>query len=82
METLWQIAQKINTEQCSVTFDEPMSAHTTFRIGGPADLFIRPRSIRALAEALDRLKNAAIPVFLLGEGANILVGDRGIRGAV
>jgi len=82
MGTLWQIAQKINTEQCSVALGEPMRAHTTLKIGGPADLFVRPRSIRALAEALDRLKNAAIPVFLLGEGANILVGDKGIRGAV
>ncbi|MEN6499302.1 MAG: hypothetical protein ABFC65_02060, partial [Rectinema sp.] len=60
MGNLWQIAQKINTEQCSVALDEPMRAHTTLKIGGPADLFVRPRSIRALAEALDRLKSAAI----------------------
>ncbi|SLM19966.1 UDP-N-acetylenolpyruvoylglucosamine reductase [uncultured spirochete] len=82
MGTLWQIAQKINTEQCSAALGEPMWAHTTFKIGGPADLYVRPRSIRALTEALDRLRSAGLPVFLLGGGANILVGDRGIRGAV
>ncbi len=59
-----------------------MWAHTTFKIGGPADLYVRPRSVRALTEALDRLRSAGLPVFLLGGGANILVGDRGIRGAV
>lgn len=82
METLWQIAQKINTEQCSVTFNEPMSAHTTFRIGGPADIFLKPRSVEALASVLTILKSARVPVFLLGGGANILVADQGIRGAV
>lgn len=82
METLWQIAQKINTEQCSVAFDEPMSTHTTFRIGGPADLFLTPRSVEALASILMLLRSAGIPVFLLGGGANILVADQGIRGAV
>lgn len=82
MEKLWQIAQKINTEQCFVALGEPMRAHTTFKIGGPADLYVRPRSIRALAAVLRRLSNAAVPVFLLGGGSNILVGDRGIRGAV
>jgi len=82
MGNLWQIAQKINTEQCPVSVGEPMSAHTTFRIGGPADLYVRPRSIRALAETLDTLKNSGLPIFLLGGGANILVGDKGVRGAV
>jgi UDP-N-acetylmuramate dehydrogenase len=82
METLWQIAQKINTEQCSVAFDEPMSTHTTFSIGGPADLFLTPRSVEALASILMLLRSAGIPVFLLGGGANILVADQGIRGAV
>lgn len=82
METLWQIAQKINTEQCLVRFNERMKNHTTFRIGGPADLYLQPRSLGALAGLLARLKEAHMPIFLLGGGANILVGDRGIRGAV
>lgn len=82
METLWQIAQKINTERCLLSFDEPMALHTTFRIGGPADLYLRPRTIQALAEVIRVLSGEQIPRILLGGGANVLVGDRGIRGAV
>lgn len=82
MKNLWQIAQKINTDHCSISFDEPMKEHTTFRIGGPADLFIRPRSILAFKEVLELLQIENVPFFILGGGANILVGDKGIRGAV
>lgn len=59
-----------------------MRLHTSFRIGGPADLFLRPRSISAMAAAIAALREARAPFFLLGGGANILVGDGGIRGAV
>jgi len=82
METLWQIAQKINTEQCLVRYSEPMREHTSFKIGGPADLFIQPRSLKALSRALAALRAAHSRLFLLGGGANILVSDSGIRGAV
>jgi len=82
MKNLWQIAQKINTDHCLILFDEPMKEHTTFKIGGPADLFIRPRSISALEEVVGLLKIENVPFFILGSGANILVGDRGVRGAV
>lgn len=82
METLWQIAQKINTERCFLSFNEPMALHTTFRIGGPADLYLRPRTIPALAEVMTVLADEKVPWVLLGGGANVLVGDRGIRGAV
>ncbi len=61
---------------------EPMAAHTTFRIGGPADLFIRPRSGTELGRAIAFLAAEGIPRFILGGGANILVGDKGVRGAV
>ena len=82
METLWQIAQKINTEQCLVRYREPMKDHTTFKIGGPADLYILPRSIQAMGQARAALREAHEHIFLLGGGANILVSDSGIRGAV
>ena len=61
---------------------EPMSAHTSFRIGGPADMFLVPdgrRTGRARARAA---RSAGVPVFLLGGGTNILVADQGIRGLV
>jgi UDP-N-acetylmuramate dehydrogenase len=55
---------------------------TTFRIGGPADFFVRPRTPDELVSAVTCAKTLGIPWFLLGRGANILVGDRGFRGLV
>lgn len=82
MEKLWQIAQKINIDARRVKFSEPMAPHTSFAIGGPADLFIKPSSPAELERALFFLKKEGLPLFILGGGANILVGDKGIRGAV
>jgi UDP-N-acetylmuramate dehydrogenase len=62
--------------------DEPMSLHTTFKAGGPAELFFIPRDKEDLTAALRGARNAGIPVFILGGGANILVSDRGFRGLV
>lgn len=66
----------------SVRFDEPMSDHTTFRIGGPADLFVSPSSVEELFALLDLFQGASVPVAIVGGGSNLLVADRGIRGAV
>jgi UDP-N-acetylmuramate dehydrogenase len=69
----------------SVRYDEPMSRHTTFKAGGPADLWVRPGKDIFPEYAAALLKAAAgaeVPVFILGGGANILVSDRGIRGIV
>ena len=66
-------------------FDEPMSRHTTFRAGGPADLWVRPGEdcFLPFAKALIRTaREEAVPVFFLGGGANLLVSDKGIRGVV
>lgn len=63
-------------------FDEPMSCHTSFHIGGPADVFLAPRSYEELLLCLRVVKEHRLPVFLLGGGTNILVADRGIRGVV
>lgn len=57
-----------------------MSLHTTFRVGGPADVFARPRSVAELRNVILEAKAEGLPVFVLGGGANILVSDRGIRG--
>lgn len=63
-------------------FDVPLAPCTTFRLGGPADLFFEPESADALAAAILAASERGIPWFLLGCGANILVGDRGFRGLV
>jgi UDP-N-acetylmuramate dehydrogenase len=61
---------------------ELLAPYTTFRIGGPADLFYEPATADELAAALVAARQHGVPFFLLGLGANILVGDRGFRGLV
>ena len=66
---------------CTVTENAPMAQATTFRIGGPADLLIDlPAAAAAQVIALCRREN--IPTLFIGNGSNLLVGDKGIRGAV
>ncbi|MBT8078526.1 MAG: UDP-N-acetylmuramate dehydrogenase [Gammaproteobacteria bacterium] len=60
---------------------EPMSKHTSWRVGGPADVFYKPATIEDLADYLRQL-DASIPVFWFGVGSNLLVRDGGIRGVV
>ncbi len=62
--------------------DVPLAPFTTFRIGGPADLFFEPHSADELATAVSAAREIDLPWFLLGCGANILVGDAGFRGLV
>ena len=62
--------------------DVPLAPHTTFRIGGPADLFFRARTAEELCLAISAARELGVPSFLLGRGANILVGDKGFRGVV
>ncbi len=63
-------------------FDEPMSAHTTFKIGGPADFIVAPANFAELAACLRLFFDGGVPVSLIGGGSNLLVSDKGIRGAV
>ena len=64
-----------------VAVDEPMSAHTTFRIGGPADYYVEP-TFEEVKELLSFLKKENIPYTLIGNGSNLLVSDEGIEGVV
>ena len=68
--------------RAAISADEPMSRHTTFRIGGPADILIEPPDTQRLAAVLKLIKRFNIPYFVMGNGSNLLVGDKGIRGAV
>lgn len=65
-----------------VLVKEPMSSHTTFRIGGPADYFVMPSDAGELADILKICKEENVPYFILGNGSNLLVGDKGYRGVV
>jgi UDP-N-acetylmuramate dehydrogenase len=68
-----------------IRYNEPMKERTTFKVGGPADCWLRPsgKGFPAFCAALlSRVRAAGVPVFILGGGANIVVSDRGIRGIV
>ena len=60
----------------------PLSEHTSFRIGGPADIFMIPRNEEELFRALECAEKHALPVFVMGNGSNLLISDSGIRGLV
>jgi UDP-N-acetylmuramate dehydrogenase len=76
-----KIPKKINLP-CPISYNEPMNLHTSFRIGGPADMYITPHNLEQAAQVYGLLNNQNIPTFILGAGANILVSDLGIRAAV
>jgi UDP-N-acetylmuramate dehydrogenase len=61
---------------------EPLGRHTSFRIGGPADVFAAVRSVSELQVVLRACHEQGTPVFFLGGGTNLLVSDRGVRGVV
>jgi UDP-N-acetylmuramate dehydrogenase len=65
-----------------LTRDVVLAPYTTFKIGGPADLFYRAHTADELAAAVIAARETGVPVFVLGLGANVLVGDRGVRGLV
>lgn len=65
----------------AIAKNEPMSKHTTFRIGGNADMFVSPE-LHQVSEILALTKEHNVPVTIIGNGSNLLVGDKGIRGLV
>jgi UDP-N-acetylmuramate dehydrogenase len=66
----------------NVIFDEPMSAHTSFKIGGNADAFASITDIDEIRALIKYCKNKDIPYMIMGNGTNMLVSDKGIRGLV
>jgi len=65
-----------------VKTDEPLSIHTWMHLGGPAAYFIEPGDADQLAEVVRRCRDNEIPMYVLGSGANLLVDDAGVKGAV
>lgn len=66
----------------NVLINEPMSKHTSFKTGGPADVFIKLDSLEKLKYVLNIARSNNIPIFILGNGSNLLARDKGIRGIV
>jgi len=65
-----------------VRFKEPLSFHTSLRIGGPADIFVVPQDVDDIRHALMFAEREQLPVSVIGGGNNLLVKDRGVRGVV
>lgn len=66
----------------AVFINEPMSKHTTFRIGGPAELFVKPDCLEKVVKIIDVCKKNSIPYQVMGNGSNMLVLDGGVEGVV
>jgi UDP-N-acetylmuramate dehydrogenase len=79
-KTLLELDRRLGPERMEV--DVPLGPLTTFHVGGPADRLFRARTTDDLAESILVVRDLDIPHFLLGKGANVLVGDRGFRGLV
>lgn len=80
MQQLWNTA--LENTGVPIRMGEPMSRHTTFRIGGPAEYFAMPTTPDEVARLLAVCREQNIWYFVLGRGSNLLVGDRGIPGVV
>lgn len=78
-----QLAEVLKQKMPEHVFcNEPMKKHTSFKIGGPADILVQPQGADALAQALAAARDYEVPVTILGNGSNVLVRDKGIRGLV
>ena len=60
----------------------PLAKSTWYGLGGPADYFIRPKTIEQLREVVRRCNQNKLPIYLMGQGSNLLIGDEGLRAAV
>ena len=75
-----QLLTVLNKEK--VYLDEPMKKHITFRVGGPADYFVTPSTVEEVKEIVALCKKEGMPYYILGNGSNLLVGDKGYRGVM
>lgn len=73
---------KMKLDPKSVLINEPMSNHTSFKIGGPADLLVIPETVDEVQHAIDVCKTCKVPYHVMGNGSNLLVCDKGIEGVV
>ncbi len=69
-------------EEASVKTDERMANHTTFRIGGPADYYVTPKTVGELSAVVQLCRQEQMPYYVVGNGSNLLVSDSGYRGVI
>ena len=75
-----ELAEKLKGLDCEILFDELLAAYTTFQVGGPADALALPVTEDELVELIERCRSEALPITVMGGGANTLVRDGGVRG--
>ncbi|MPW26376.1 UDP-N-acetylmuramate dehydrogenase [Alkalibaculum sp. M08DMB] len=78
------ILNKLETflDKNSILIDEPMKRHTSFKVGGPVDILLIPKTEKEIKDILILLNNENFPFYIMGNGSNLLVSDKGVRGAV
>ena len=76
------LVNRFRESGCCVCEREPLSAHTTFRIGGAADLLVTASTVEQAAEVLRSCRETETPLFVIGNGSNLLVSDNGVSGVV
>ena len=80
-QILYNELLKIMSEE-QVKTEEPMKNHTTFRVGGPAEFFVMPRTSEEVKKVIDLCRRESFPYYIIGNGSNLLVSDQGYRGVV
>ncbi len=82
MKSISNIKTTAESLNCNCKINEPMSLHTTFKIGGNAELFVEVKTNKQLAEILKSCNDNNVPFMILGKGSNLLVSDKGLKGVV
>lgn len=82
MPDKWMLELQTRLGRDQVLFNEPMAKHTTFRVGGPAEVLVRPGSRQEIATAIEVCQQMGQPWMVIGSGSNLLVRSGGIKGVV
>lgn len=75
MDKIYNEMLKVLSKE-QIYLNEPMSKHTSFKIGGPADIFVKPKNIDELKFIINLTKENNVPLTVIGNGSNLLVKDR------
>lgn len=76
------LIEYLKSVNCRYSLNELLKEHTTMKVGGPADIYVEADSVGVLSGILSMAKNEGIPIFLIGNGSNLVVSDSGYRGII
>ncbi|MBP5304350.1 MAG: UDP-N-acetylmuramate dehydrogenase [Lachnospiraceae bacterium] len=82
MDKIFEDLKALSDEYAVIAKDEPMNKHCTFKVGGPADYFVTVGDVESFGAMVNYAKTNKIPYIILGNGSNVIVKDKGIRGIV